>query len=120
VPRADGELVVGATVEETGDADVTAGGVLGLLRAAVDLVPEVAEYALVETAVGLRPVTPDNAPLIGWAEPRSGRVLVATGHGRHGILLAPVTADAATALVCGEPVPDVAVPFRPPGFQELR
>jgi glycine oxidase len=128
VPRADGELVVGATVEETADADVTAGGVLGLLRAAVDLVPEVAEYALVESAVGLRPVTPDNAPLIGWtAAHRAGggpaggrRVVVASGHGRNGILLAPITADAVTALVLGEPVPEVVTPFRPRGGEEMR
>jgi glycine oxidase len=123
VPRADGELVVGATVEETGDADVTAGGVLGLLRAAVDLVPEVAEYALVESAAGLRPVTPDNAPLIGWAAPQPAggrRVLLATGHGRHGILLAPVTAAAVTALICGEPVPEAVTPFGPRGQEERR
>jgi glycine oxidase len=124
VPRADGELVVGATVEETGDADVTAGGVLGLLRAAVDLVPEVAEYALEESAAGLRPVTPDNAPLIGWAGAAAGppgkRTVIASGHGRQGILLAPITADAVTALVLGEPVPDVVTPFRPRGWQETR
>jgi glycine oxidase len=125
VPRADGELVVGATVEEVGDADVTAGGVLGLLRAAVDLVPEVAEYALMESAAGQRPVTPDNGPVIGWAtaahQPPGGqRTVVAAGHGRHGILLAPVTADAVCALVGGEPVPDVVTPFRPRGWEGTR
>src|SRR5205814_1578519 len=66
VPRADGELVVGATVEELGyDTAVTVGAVHDLLRAATDLVPGVAELELVETHAGLRPGTPDNAPILG-------------------------------------------------------
>ena len=65
VPRADGELVVGASEEERGaDTTVTAGGVLDLLRPAADLLPGVAELALAETLAGLRPGTPDNAPVI--------------------------------------------------------
>ncbi|MEU7869711.1 glycine oxidase ThiO [Dactylosporangium sp. NPDC049140] len=97
VPRADGELVVGATEEERGaDTTVTAGGVLDLLRPAADLLPGVAELALAETLAGLRPGTPDNAPVIGRLAP-SG-VLVATGHHRNGVLLAPVTAAAVADL----------------------
>jgi glycine oxidase len=99
VPRADGELVVGASEEERGaDTTVTAGGVLDLLRPAADLLPGVAELALAEALAGLRPGTPDNAPILGRLEGRpTGRwpgrdVLVATGHYRHGVLLAPVTA----------------------------
>src|SRR6185369_5082467 len=66
VPRADGELVVGATEEERGeDRTVTAGGVLDLLRPAADLLPGIAEFALTETLAGLRPGTPDNAPILG-------------------------------------------------------
>ncbi|GAB3084577.1 glycine oxidase ThiO [Micromonospora schwarzwaldensis] len=115
VPRASGEVVVGATVEERADVEVTAGGVLRLLRAAVELVPELTEYALVEAVAGLRPGTPDNAPVIGALPGRPG-VLAATGHHRHGIVLTPVTADLVTQLiVSGEPDPALA-PFTPARF----
>ncbi|MFI6260881.1 glycine oxidase ThiO [Micromonospora sp. NPDC051006] len=115
VPRDSGEVVVGATVEERRDTDVSAGAVLRLLRAAVELLPELAEYDLVETVAGLRPGTPDNAPILG---PLPGRpdVLAATGHHRHGIVLTPVTADLIADLVStGEPDPLLA-PFRPDRF----
>ncbi|MFG1915699.1 glycine oxidase ThiO [Micromonospora sp. NPDC048898] len=115
VPRPNGEVVLGATVEERSDTTVTAGAVQRLLRAGVDLVPELAEYDLVEAVAGLRPGTPDNAPILG---PLPGRpdVLVATGHHRHGIVLTPVTADLITELVrAGEPDPLLA-PFRPDRF----
>ncbi|MDQ3932421.1 MAG: glycine oxidase ThiO [Actinomycetota bacterium] len=93
VPRADGRVVVGATVEERGyDTAVTAGAMLNLLRDAFELLPGVIELALVETIAGLRPGTPDNAPLIGPG-PLEGLVL-ASGHYRNGILLAPITAEA--------------------------
>ncbi|MEV4890075.1 glycine oxidase ThiO [Nonomuraea sp. NPDC055795] len=97
VPRGDGELVVGATQEELGfDTRVTAGGVYELLRDARELVPGVTELELAEVVAGLRPCTPDNLPLIGpGAEPR---LLVATGHHRGGVLLAPLTA----AVLMGE------------------
>jgi glycine oxidase len=92
VPRPDGRLIVGATVEEHGfDTAVTAGGVHELLREAYRLLPEVAEMELVEAAAGLRPGTPDNLPLIG-ASGVDG-LLWATGHCRNGILLAPLTAN---------------------------
>ncbi|MGE5291096.1 MAG: glycine oxidase ThiO [Micromonosporaceae bacterium] len=91
VPRESGELVVGATQEELGDKRVTAGGVWELLRDARELVPGITELELAEATAGLRPGTPDNAPVLGpCALP--GLVL-ATGHFRSGILLAPVTAD---------------------------
>jgi glycine oxidase len=100
VPRADGELVVGATEEERGDdRTVTAGGLLDLLRPAADLVPGVTELPVTETIAGLRPGTPDNAPIIGRLP--DGTV-VATGHYRNGVLLAPITADAVTALVANQ------------------
>ncbi|GAA0515319.1 glycine oxidase ThiO [Paractinoplanes deccanensis] len=99
VPRHDGEIVVGATQEERTDRQVTAGGVYELLRAAIELVPGLAELELTETTVGHRPGTPDNAPLIGQLEPG---VLVAAGHHRNGILLAPVTAELIAGLVLGE------------------
>ena len=104
VPRADGRLIVGATVEERGfDIQVTAGGVHELLREAYRVLPDIAELELVETLAGLRPGTPDNAPLIGPGA-LDGLVL-ATGHYRNGILLAPITAEAVAALLAREPLP---------------
>ncbi|MET0306649.1 MAG: glycine oxidase ThiO [Solirubrobacterales bacterium] len=91
VPRPDGRLVVGATVEEQGfDTAVTAGGVHELLREAYRLLPDVAEMELVEVTAGLRPGTPDNLPLVGPSGVEG--LLWATGHYRNGILLAPLTA----------------------------
>ena len=117
VPRADGRLVVGATVEELGwDTTVTAGGVHELLRAAYELLPGTAELELTETIAGLRPGSPDNAPLIGDTGVEG--VLLATGHYRNGVLLTPVTADAIAAAVTGEAVPSWAEPFRPTRFAE--
>lgn len=111
MPRDGGGLVIGATQYEAGfDVDVTVGGVRDLLRDAERILPAIAEYALVETAAGLRPGTPDNRPLIGALGP-SG-LLVATGHGRNGMLLAPATADAVLALLRDEPGPPAADPRR--------
>jgi glycine oxidase len=116
VPRPDGRLIVGATVEERGfDTRVTAGGVYELLREAYRALPEVAELELAETVAGLRPCTPDNAPLIGPSE-LDGLVL-ATGHFRNGILLAPATAEVVAATLAGdEPAIDVSA-FAPARFQ---
>jgi glycine oxidase len=98
VPRADGRLVAGATVEERGfDTAVTAGGIHELLREAYRLLPDVAEMELVEAMAGLRPGTPDNLPLIGPGA-LDGLVL-ATGHYRNGILLAPLTAERVAGLL---------------------
>lgn len=115
VPR-HREIVVGATVEDVGaDTTVTAGAVHELLRAAWELVPGVAEAELVETAAGLRPGTPDNAPIIGVLDHRT---VVATGHYRNGILLAPVTADAVAELLDTGGTPQVIAPFGPDRFSE--
>jgi glycine oxidase len=104
VPRDDGGLVLGATQTEVGfDTTVTVGGVRDLLRDAERILPGIAEYALVESAAGLRPGSPDNLPLVGALGPEG--LLVATGHHRNGMLLAPVTADAVAALLRGDPVP---------------
>jgi glycine oxidase len=111
VPRRDGEVVIGATEEERGaDTTVTAGGLLDLLRPAADLVPGIVEYPVAETIAGLRPGTPDNAPIIGYLE---ASVIVAAGHYRNGVLLAPVTADAVADLVATGAVPDEVKPFVP-------
>jgi glycine oxidase len=96
VSRASGEVVVGATVEERGfDTTVTAGGVHRLLEAAWEVLPEIEELELVETAARLRPATPGNSPVIGE---RDG-VVWATGHYRNGVLLAPVTAKLVTEML---------------------
>jgi glycine oxidase len=100
IPRADGELVVGATVEEVGfDATVRAGAVRELLRDAHAVMPSVDELELVEACAALRPGSPDNAPLIG--DVGIDGLTVASGHHRNGILLAPLTADLVAAMVTG-------------------
>ena len=110
VPRGDGRYVLGATMEEQGfDTAPTAGGVFELLRDAIELVPGVSELAIEEVVAGLRPGTPDNAPVLGpGAVPG---LQWATGCFRHGILLAPIVADALAATLAGEAPPDVAAPF---------
>ena len=105
VPRDSGELVVGATQEELGaDTTVTAGGVWELLRDARTLVPGITELEIADIVAGLRPGTPDNAPVIGPCELPG--LVFATGHFRAGVLLAPVTADTVAAyLRTGTPDP---------------
>jgi glycine oxidase len=102
VPRSDGRVVVGATTEEQGfDTTVTADGAFRLLEAAYEVLPDVGELELVAARAGLRPVTPDNAPVIGASGPDG--LMWATGHGRNGVLLAPLTARRVVdALRAGE------------------
>lgn len=123
VPRATGEVVVGATMEEMGpDTTPTAGGVHELLRDALAVVPALRELVVAEVAAGLRPGSPDNAPLIGPAPGGFGvdGLVIATGHYRNGLLLAPLTADAVVAAVEGEPpVPEV-LPFAAERFAAER
>ena len=103
VNRPDGRIVVGATVEEMGlDRTVTAGGVSFLLRAAWELMPGIDECELVEATAGLRPGSPDNAPLIGPLDDVDGIVL-ATGHYRNGVLLSPLTAEIVVGILTGSP-----------------
>jgi glycine oxidase len=102
VPREDGRLIVGATVEERGfETAVTAGGVHELLREAYRLLPEVAEMELLDALAGLRPGTPDNLPRVGPGT-IDGLVL-ATGHHRNGILLAPHSAEIVAEALTGPP-----------------
>ncbi|MCL8010528.1 glycine oxidase ThiO [Streptomyces sp. AS02] len=115
VPRESGELVVGATSEELGwDTTVTAGGVYELLRDAHELVPGITELPLTETRAGLRPGSPDNAPLLGPSE--LDGLLLATGHYRNGVLLTPVTGDAMAHVLATGELPDEARPFTPRRF----
>src|SRR5262249_7970835 len=108
--RAGGELVGGARGGEEGvDTGVTAGGVYDLLRDAHEVVPGVTELTLAEASAGLRPGTPDNAPILGPASIPG--LVYATGHYRNGLLLAPVTADAITGYLTDGALPEVAAPF---------
>ncbi|WP_055589254.1 glycine oxidase ThiO [Peterkaempfera griseoplana] len=115
VPREDGELVVGATMEELGhDTTVTAGGVYELLRDAHELIPGITELPLVETSAGLRPGSPDNAPLLGPTA--LDGLVAATGHFRNGVLLAPVTGDLVAEYLAAGRLPELGVPFLPTRF----
>ncbi|MEE1825986.1 glycine oxidase ThiO [Streptomyces sp. BE20] len=118
VPRENGELVIGATSEEQGyDTTVTAGGVYELLRDAHELVPGITELPLTETAAGLRPGSPDNAPLLGpTALPG---LVAATGHYRNGVLLTPVTGDLLAEYLATGVTPDLAEPFSPARFTKV-
>ncbi|MEV7423692.1 glycine oxidase ThiO [Streptomyces sp. NPDC091212] len=115
VPRENGELVVGATSEELGwDTTVTAGGVYELLRDAHELVPGITELPLTETRAGLRPGSPDNAPLLGpTALPG---LILATGHHRNGVLLTPVTGEVLADVLTTGALPDFARAFTPLRF----
>jgi glycine oxidase len=115
VPRGDGRYVLGATMEERGfDQAITAGAVYELLRDAGELLPGIQELVIDELSAGFRPATPDNAPAIG-----AGAVdglNWATGHYRHGILLAPITAEILAGLLAGDKPSPLAAPFAPSRF----
>lgn len=105
VPRRDGRLVVGASVDDAGfDQRPRAGAVYELLRDAQSVLPELSEAVLDEVCTGLRPGSPDNAPIVG---PSGVAGLVhATGHYRNGILLSALTADGIAALITDGKLPD--------------
>lgn len=116
VPRADGEIVVGASSEEAGfDDKPRTGAVHDLLRDATLLVPGLAETEWVEVSTGLRPGTPDNGPVVGWSDVEG--LLVATGHYRNGVLLAPFTASAVATLLEGGAMCAEFAPFGPDRFR---
>ncbi|HEX4060621.1 MAG TPA: glycine oxidase ThiO [Streptosporangiaceae bacterium] len=115
VPRAAGEIVLGATSEERGpDRTVTAGAVHDLLRDALAVLPVLSELILAETCAGLRPGTSDNGPIVGETDVTG--LLMATGHYRNGILLSPLTADAVAALLTGQRPGPQWEPFAPGRF----
>ncbi|WP_300611746.1 glycine oxidase ThiO [Trebonia sp.] len=114
VPRADGEVVVGATQEERDDRDATVGAVHDLLRDATTALPALSELILAEISVGLRPGTQDNGPIVGRTD--TAGLIVATGHFRNGILLSAATADAVTALLTHRQPRDEWLPFTPGRF----
>jgi len=115
VPRLDGRLVVGATVEERGfDDTLTAGGLLAIIEGAWRAVPAIEELSIAETWVGFRPGSRDDAPILG---PSGLEGLVfATGHHRNGILLTPVTAEKISDYVLTGRWPESVRPFTPERF----
>jgi glycine oxidase len=117
VPRLDGRLIVGATVEERGfDDKITAGGLLALIEGAWRAVPAIEELPVAETWVGFRPGSRDDAPMLG----PSGidQFVVATGHHRNGILLTPITANVISDYVLTGRLSEVAAPFAPDRFND--
>ena len=110
VPRRDGTLILGATVEEKGfDNDLTAGGVFRLLEAAWEILPQIEELPIKDMWVGFRPTSRDDAPILG---PTSvDGLVVATGHHRNGVLLAPVTIDAVSAFMLDGKLAESVEPF---------
>jgi glycine oxidase len=115
IPRSDGRLLVGATVEEAGfDKRTDPATIQRLHRAAVALVPRLADARILEDWAGLRPGTPDSLPILGATF--TPGYYVATGHFRDGILLAPITAEVMTAVLeSRQPEHDLA-PFSPARF----
>jgi glycine oxidase len=109
-PRDDGRVIVGATQERVGFRKaVTVRGIRGLLEGAALVVPALDDAEITRTWSGLRPATPDGAPLLG-AGPARG-LFIASGHFRNGILLAPMTGELVAALVLGEAPPADLAPF---------
>lgn len=116
VPRADGRIIVGATVEAIGfDQRVTATAIHTLLGAACELVPELEQARFGEVWSGLRPGTPDNLPILG-ADPDRPNLIYATGHYRNGVLLTPITAEVVADLILERPSRLSLSPFAPDRF----
>lgn len=116
IARASGEVVLGATTEDRGfDLEVTAGGLHQLLESAREVLPDLLELDVVETGAGLRPTTPDNLPLIGPGAIEG--LLLATGHNRNGVLLAPTTAEAIAGMAAGGTPPTVMEGCAPGRFR---
>lgn len=112
IPRSDGRLVIGSTMERAGfSAETTAGGIATLLSAALEMLTGLDDSRIAEIWAGLRPGTPDGLPILG-PDPEVDGVFYATGHFRNGILLAPITAEVLGAIIAGEPSPVNIEPFR--------
>jgi glycine oxidase len=110
VPRGDGRLIVGGTVEERGfDTALTAGGIFALLEGAWRAVPGIEDLPIAEMWVGFRPGSRDDAPIVGPSGVEG--LVIATGHHRNGILLAPVTAEAVAGYILRGEVDEAIRPF---------
>ncbi len=116
VPRDNGEIVIGASSEETGfDLHPRAGAIYELLRDAQSLIPALGEAHFREVSTSLRPAAPDNAPIIGPSNRVDG-LIIATAHYRNGILLTPITADAVAELIGSGVTPAEITAFGPGRF----
>ena len=117
VPRNDGRIIAGSTIERTGfDHDVTAGGIKKILMEAIKLAPGLEKATIEETWAGLRPDSPDHLPILGPTD--MDGLLIATGHFRSGILLAPVTAVLMREWICSQKVSVEWERFSPMRFLE--
>ena len=116
VPRNDGRILAGATVEYVGfDKRITAGGVEKILSSAIELAPGLANARIEETWAGLRPDSPDHLPILGPTDVDG--LLMATGHFRSGILLTPITARLVREWITDESVSMDWDRFSPLRFQ---
>lgn len=112
VPRASGEVVIGASSEDRGfETTPTAGPVHDLLRDARTVLPVTAEYEFAEVSVGFRPASASHTPILGRS-PVDGLV-IATGHHRNGVLLTPITAELITNLVIEDEWPELGAACNP-------
>lgn len=119
VPRRDGRLLLGSTVEWVGyDKNVTLEGLCSIVSAALTLSPRIKSYPVVNTWAGLRPHSEDGAPVMGMTEIEG--LYYATGHFRNGILLAPITAKLMTELVLTGTSSELLEPFSPTRFNETK
>jgi len=120
VPRASGELLLGATVEDAGfERAVTPAGLQTLLGHLHRIAPALLDACITRTWSGLRPATPAGGPLIG-RDPDTSNLFIATGHYRNGILLAPITAEVVRAVIDGTAPPLDPAPFSPENGPPLR
>ena len=118
VPKGDGRLLIGATVEEMGfDKKLTVGGMLELLRLAWDVLPGIYDLPVVESWAGLRPASRDDAPILGSTKTEG--LFLATGHHRNGILLAPLTANAMAEHINTGTLANSIKPFHLDRFAKL-
>jgi glycine oxidase len=110
VPRADGRVLCGSTMEEVGfEKAVTAGGLRSVLSLAIEIAPKLANAPILDTWSNFRPSSPDGWPVLGPSSIPG--LFYATGHTRNGIMLTPITADAVSAAILGKPPPVDLAPF---------
>jgi glycine oxidase len=118
-PKSDGRLIIGATVEEMGfDTSLTAGGMFEILRSAWEILPGIYDLPLIESWAGLRPASRDDAPILGPTDVDG--LVMATGHHRNGILLAPITADTVSDYILTGTIAEIMRPFLLDRFNKPR
>ena len=115
IPREDGRLIVGATVEDVGwTGNNTPGGIKALSDRALRLYPGLADWSIEDTWWGYRPTTPDHLPILGQSD--CDNLFLATGHHRHGVLLAPITAELIAEFISTGKADPLLDHFRPQRF----